>query len=164
VTTGPVLHDDILDLLTEFDRAGVEFLVVGAHALAAHGIPRATADFDVLVRPTLQNAQRVVSALRSFGAPLHAHGVVAADFAVPGKVYQLGLPPRRIDLLTRLSGVSWDEAAHDPLIARVGTAVFPVLSREALLRNKRATGRSKDLLDVKLLESHSGPARRDPAD
>lgn len=157
----PVLHDDVLDLLAEFERVGVEYLVVGAHALAAHGIPRATADFDVFVRPTPENAQRVVEALRAFGAPMHAHGLSAEDFAVPGTVYQLGVPPRRIDLLTRLSGVPWSEAAEAPLLARVGTASFPVLNREALLRNKRATGRAKDLLDVQLLESQADDEESD---
>lgn len=95
----PRLFDDYLDLLRELDEAGAEYVVVGAHALAAHGLPRATGDFDVFVRPSLENAQRVAQALRAFGATLEAHGVQVEDFATPGTVYQLGLPPRRIDLL-----------------------------------------------------------------
>lgn len=84
------LNVDFLDLLEAFARAEVEFLVVGAHALAAHGIPRSTGDLDVWVRPTPENALRVVAALEAFGAPLSAHGVTAADFERLGTVYQLG--------------------------------------------------------------------------
>jgi hypothetical protein len=95
------LNVDFLDLLAALARERVEFLVVGAHALAAHGIPRATGDLDVWVRAERENAKRVVAALETFGAPLRAHGVSAADFELLGTVYQMGLPPRRIDVLTQ---------------------------------------------------------------
>lgn len=96
----PVFNADFADLIRAMTRAGVEFLIVGAHALAAHGVVRSTGDLDVLVRPTNKNAARVYAALRDFGAPVEAHGVQPTDFASPGTVYQLGLPPRRIDAST----------------------------------------------------------------
>lgn len=152
MTDTPRLLEDSRDLLSALDEAGAEYVIVGAHALAAHGLPRATGDFDVLVRPTAENARRVVRALLAFGAPLHAHGVTEGDFGQPGTVYQLGLPPRRIDLLTQLSGVDFDEAWATRIIVDVDGRQLPVLGRAALLKNKRAAGRDKDLVDVKELE------------
>ena len=127
---------------------GVEFIVVGAHALAAHGVVRASGDLDVLVRPTRDNARLVVQALRMFGAPLEQHGIGAEDFEREGTVYQLGLPPRRIDLLTKVSGLTFDEAADEGAEVDVAGVTFRVPSAEALLVNKRASGREKDLEDV----------------
>lgn len=150
------LNNDFLDLLEAFANAQVEFLVVGAHALAAHGIPRATGDLDVWVRPSAHNAARVMTALRAFGAPLSEHGIAEADFASPGAVYQLGLPPRRIDVLTHLSGLSFDEAWPSHLVIPLRGLPIAFLGREAMLKNKRAAARTKDLLDVELLE-RKGP-------
>src|SRR6266545_367431 len=93
------LHEDFRDLLVLFADAGVEFVIVGAYALAFHGAPRASGDIDLFVRPSAANARRVFAALGRFGAPLESSGVAAADFAQPGAVYQIGLPPRRIDVL-----------------------------------------------------------------
>ncbi len=152
MTSPLALNEDFEDLLRELDRAGVEFVVVGAHALAAHGLPRATGDLDVLVRPDPANAPRVLSALRAFGAPLATHSVGLEDFLRPGVVYQLGLPPRRIDLLTEISGVTFEEAWAGRLHVTVGELRLPVLGRDELLRNKRAAGRKKDLADVEALE------------
>ncbi len=149
----PQLFEDALDLLDAFSERGVEYLVVGAHALAVHGIPRATADFDVFVNATPENATRVVGALGAFGAPLSSHGIDETDFSTPGTVYQLGLPPRRIDVLTRISGVSFSRAWAAHLEVMFGGRTVPVLGREALIENKRASGRAKDLLDVEALEA-----------
>lgn len=148
----PRLFEDPRDLLDALDDAGAEYVVVGAHALAAHGLPRATADFDVLVRPTPENARRIVRALTAFGAPLQAHGIGEEDFARGGTVYQLGLPPRRIDLLTRISGVEFEDAWASRLVVVIEGRQVPVLGRAALIRNKRASGRPKDLLDALALE------------
>lgn len=104
------LNDDFRDLLVELADAGVEFVIVGAFALAFHGAPRASGDIDIFVRPTHENAERIVAALVRFGAPLTSAGIDQEDFARPGMVYQIGLPPRRIDLLTEISGVSFEEA------------------------------------------------------
>lgn len=131
--------------------ARVEFVIVGAHALAAHGLPRATGDIDIFVRPSRENAERLMRALAAFGAPTAAHGIGAADFASPGQVYQLGLPPRRIDLLTAIDGVTFEEAARTRIEARVDDLLLPFLGREALITNKRAAGRPKDLVDVEAL-------------
>lgn len=148
----PTLNDDFLDVLAALAEAGVEFLVVGAHALAAHGIVRATGDLDVWVRASPENAVRVVVALKIFGAPLAQHAVTAEDFTRLGTVYQMGLPPRRIDVLTEISGVSFDEAwaARREIVVSEITVGF--LGRTDLIKNKRAAGRDKDLADVKRLE------------
>ena len=145
------LNEDFRDMLMCLADAEVEFVIVGAHALAAHGLPRATGDIDVLVRPTADNAARVIQALLAFGAPAAAHGVTADDFARPGQVYQLGLPPRRIDLLTSIDGVTFEEAFDTRMEARVSGLVLPFLSRDALIANKRAAGRPKDLADLAAL-------------
>lgn len=151
MTTGPRLCDDFLDLLDAFLERGVEFLIVGAHALAAHGIVRATADIDIWVRPTDDNAVRVYAALGDFGAPLTAHGVAPDDFCSAGVVYQIGLPPFRIDVMTAVSGVAFDDAWCDRLEVVVDERRLPVLGRASLIHNKRASGRPKDLVDLDLL-------------
>jgi hypothetical protein len=151
-TSGSAFNDDFLDMLGALLEAGVEFVVVGAHAMAVHGVPRATGDLDIVVRPSPENAERVLVALATFGAPVAAHGVAAADFGSPGTVYQLGLPPRRIDLLTSLSGVPFEMAWESRVFVEAGGLRVPFLGRDALRRNKQATGRDKDLLDLRLLD------------
>jgi hypothetical protein len=151
----PELSEDFLDLLIALDAAGAEFVVVGAHALAAHGILRATADLDVFVKPSALNAKRVIEGLRAFGAPLAQHGVGEEDFAVAGNVYQMGLPPWRIDLLTEISGVTFEEALNGSVLVEVAGHRIAFLGREELIKNKLASGRDKDLLDVDLLKRKS---------
>jgi len=148
---------DYVDMLRALVEAGVEFMLVGAHAMAVHGVPRATLDLDVYVRASAENAPRVIAALRAFGAPLSAHEVTQEDFEHSGTVYQLGLPPNRIDLITRISGVEFEEAWASRVVTRIGELEIPVIGRGPLLANKRAAGRDKDLVDVRLLER--GPAR-----
>jgi hypothetical protein len=97
--SAPEWNDDFEDLVVAFERAGVAFVIVGAHALAVEGAPRATGDLDLLVRASRENAQRVFAALVAFRAPVHAHGITVEDFCEEGVVYQIGLPPRRIDRL-----------------------------------------------------------------
>jgi hypothetical protein len=155
-------NDDFLDMLRALGEAGVEFVVVGAHAMAVHGVARATGDLDLVVRSSAENAARVVTALRAFGAPTDAHGLRADDFCVPGTVYQLGLPPRRIDLLTSLSGVSFDEAWSSRTEVEVDGMAVPFLGLDTLLRNKRATGRDKDLVDLRLLTGGGEPGPGSP--
>jgi hypothetical protein len=150
--TLPELPADFVDLVQCLREEGCEYLIVGAHALAAHGAVRATGDLDVFVRPDPSNAARVYRALVRFGAPVAAHGVRAEDFAQPGTVYQLGLPPNRIDVLTELSGVSFEEAARDTVAAHLGPELVRCIGLDALIRNKRAAGRPKDLADVAALE------------
>ncbi len=145
------INEDFADILRALADVGAEFLLVGAHALAVHGIVRATGDIDLWVRPSADNAQRVIDALRRFGAPLEAHGITRGDLQTPGTVYQIGLPPRRIDILTEISGVAFDEAWASRISTRIADVPVHVLGREALIKNKLATGRAKDLLDVRLL-------------
>jgi hypothetical protein len=146
------LNADFRDLLTAFAEEGVEFLVVGAYALALHGVPRATGDLDVWVRPSEENAPRVWRALRRFGAPVESAGLVAADFAAPGMVYQIGLPPRRIDVLTEITGVTFDEGWATRIPVELAGRTVHFIGRDAFVRNKQATGRPKDLADVARLK------------
>jgi len=144
------MNQDFVDLLRAFAAHEVRFLVVGAYALGVHGRPRATGDLDLWVDATPVNAAKVMEALAEFGAPLTE--VSAADFARPGIVFQMGLPPSRIDVLTEISGVSFAEAWPDRVRAPFGPVDVDVIGREAFIRNKRATGRTKDLSDVESLD------------
>ena len=146
------MNDDFRDLLHALLRAGAEFLVVGAHAMAAHGVPRATGHLDVWVRPDSPNAGRVWQALLAFGAPAGALGVSREDLETPGIVVQIGLPPRRLDILTEVSGLDFGEAWRNRVMHRVGPHDVHFLSRDDLIRNKRASGRPKDLADLDILE------------
>ena len=153
----PQANMDFVDLLSAFVEHEVEFLIVGAFALAAHGLPRATGDIDILVRPTAGNAELVHRALIAFGAPVDAHGVTPGDFEREGTVYQLGLPPRRIDILTTITGVSFDAAREHAIEGRVGSCTARFIGLEALIRNKRASGRTKDIADAESLEARRPP-------
>jgi hypothetical protein len=145
------VNRDFRDLLAAFLEAGVRFLVVGAHAMAVHGVPRATGDLDVWIAPDPENADRAWSALVAFGAPLPAMGVSRADFGRPDQVVQVGLPPRRIDILTSISGVGFEESWPERVTHETDGLAVPFLGRAALVRNKRLTGRAKDLADLEAL-------------
>lgn len=157
MTTFEGLNEDFRDLLASFVDCDVEFLVVGAFALAFHGAPRASGDIDVFVRAEPNNARRVVQALLQFGAPLEAHGVHSRDFEQPGKIYQLGLPPRRIDILTEISGVTFDEGWASSASAEVEGRTIRIIGRDAFIKNKLASGRPKDLADVARLDRSGRP-------
>lgn len=152
MTESGALNSDFWDILAELRAASAQHLIVGAHALAAHGIARATGDLDILVNATPENAPRVYAALVAFGAPLEAHVTSPDDFASPGLVYQMGLPPKRIDVLTSISGVSFDDAWTSRATRVVNGAALNFLGLDDLKTNKRASGRTKDLLDLALLE------------
>ena len=143
------MNQDFLDLLRAFIDGNVRFLIVGAYALGVHGRPRATGDLDVWVDPTPENATRVLSALEQFGAPTGQ--VNAEDFSRPGIVFQMGLPPLRIDVLTELSGLTFSEAWPTRTQAAFGPVLADVIGREAFIKNKRATGRARDLGDIEAL-------------
>ena len=142
------LNPDFRDVLAAFASESVEFVVVGAYALALHGVPRFTGDLDLFVRPTPENAERVWRALVRFGAPVQAAGVTEADFATPGIVYQIGLPPSRIDILTAISGLSFDEVWATRETMDLDGSSVPFIGRDAFVRNKLATGRPKDVVDA----------------
>lgn len=146
------MNPDFLDMLAALDRAGARFIVVGAHALGVHGTPRATGDLDVWVDPTPENAALVWRALLEFGAPVAAMNLAAKDLTTPDTVVQIGLPPARIDLLTSLTGLTFDEAWAGRTRHSVGALDVPFLGKDALIKNKRACGRPKDLADLQILE------------
>ena len=154
--TRPALNRDFLDMIQELNLAEVDYLVVGAHAMAVHGVPRATGDFDIWIRPSRENAKRVLRALNEFGAPLTAHGISLDDLEKPDTVYQIGLPPRRVDLMTGISGVTFDDAWSSRVETKLAGRSIHVIGRRELIRNKRASGRAKDLVDLEILEE--GPA------
>lgn len=145
------LPADFFDLLETFLAENVEFLLVGSFALAAHGVSRTTGDMDVWVRPTPENAVTVFRALARFGAPLAMHRIRVEDFARVGTVYQMGLPPLRIDVLTQPSGVDFESAWARRHIVNLGSLAVPVIGLADFVRNKFAAGRPKDLIDLALL-------------
>jgi hypothetical protein len=147
------VNEDFVDIVACLEAEGAEFLIVGAYALAAHGFPRMTGDIDIFVRPTLENSARVYRALLAFGAPVVAHGVTERDFQIEDNIYQMGLPPRRIDIMTSVSGVSFDEASAEAIEGKLGDVTVRFIGKAAQARNKRAAGRPKDLVDAALLEA-----------
>ena len=146
-----------MDLAPDFDEFigsllahGVEFVVVDAYALAFHGAPRFTGDLDVLVRPTLDNATRLLSALKSFGFPIE--NLTAETIADRRRMLEMGVPPVQINVMSAITGVEWDEARSARAEGTLGSHTVPFLGRETYLRNKRASGRPKDLADIDALE------------
>lgn len=146
------LNEDFRDVLAELLSARARFLVVGAHAVAVHGIPRATGDLDVWIDPDPDNVPRVWAALIRFGAPVEALGISLRDLAQPGMIVQVGVPPRRIDVMTSVTGLAFEDAWASRVIHRVDDLEAPFIGRAALLANKRAVGRPKDLADIEALE------------
>ena len=142
-------QQDFKKLLELLNDRGVEYVIVGAHALAFHGAPRYTGDLDIYIRPTAENAERVMVALADFG--FGSLGLSEKDFSVPDRVVQLGYPPVRIDLVTSLSGVSWEEVSANKVDGEYGNVPAKYIGRAEFVRNKRAIGRKKDLADLEAL-------------
>ncbi|MCP4452626.1 MAG: hypothetical protein GY809_14285 [Planctomycetes bacterium] len=128
-----------------------EFLLIGAYALAAHGYPRATMDIDIWVMPSPKNATSVLRALARFGAPLQ--NLNQQDLETDGTVFQIGVAPRRIDILTTASGLQFEETFKNSIAVDIDGIQVHVPSKDDLIRNKKATGRTRDLADVEALES-----------
>jgi hypothetical protein len=150
--TRPLFNRDFVEMIQALNNAEVEYLIVGAHAMAVHGVPRATGDFDIWVRPSHENARRVIEALSEFGAPVAAHGITVDDLSIPDTVYQIGLPPRRIDLMTGISGVQFADAWPARIMVNLEGETIPCIGLSDLVQNKRASGRKKDLVDLEILE------------
>ncbi|HVK04041.1 MAG TPA: hypothetical protein VM490_11230 [Armatimonadaceae bacterium] len=148
------MNPDHRDILDEFCAAQVRFLLVGAYALATHGLVRATGDIDLWVECGTENAHRIMQALSRFGAPMDT--VEEADFYEPGIVFQMGLPPHRIDIITKIDGVVFAEAWESRVPAMVEGLTIFTLSRQHLLRNKESTGRAKDSADAAWLRQNMG--------
>jgi hypothetical protein len=144
-----MMTKDLKDLLRAFNANAVKYLVIGGHAFGVHAQPRATKDLDLFIRSDVENAKAVYQALAQFGAPLK--GISPADFA-DGTAFQMGQPPERIDILQRIDGVSFDEAWRNRIEGAIdGEIPVYVISREDLIRNKLASGRDQDMVDVKTL-------------
>ena len=146
------MNPDFKELLLAFNAHNVEYLIVGAHALAAHGHVRATKDLDLWVRPEESNAQKVLGALSDFGAPLS--GLTVDDLSRKETIFEIGLPPIRIDVITNIDGVEFEDAWPDRLETVFGGVPAFVISRYHLIRNKKASARLQDLADVQQLEAN----------
>lgn len=145
------MNPDFKELLLAFNAHKVEYLIVGAHALAAYGHVRATKDLDVWVRPDRENAERALKALSDFGAPLG--DLSTEDLSKPGTMFQIGTPPLRIDVITQIDGVDFAAAWSDRLQTGFGGVPAFVISRRHLIINKKTAARLQDLADVEKLEA-----------
>ncbi|MBB3208736.1 hypothetical protein FHS27_004568 [Rhodopirellula rubra] len=145
-----LFNPDFKDMLRALSDAKIDFLLVGAYAVAAHGHPRATGDLDIWVRPDSDTAPKVYRVLAEFGAPLH--DLTIADLARPGMVFQIGVEPSRIDILTAISGVDFDHAWANRLAVEMEDVQLSVIGRADLIVNKRACGRPKDIADAETLD------------
>jgi hypothetical protein len=146
------LPQDFSDLLVSLCDAHAEFLLVGGWAVVLYGHVRATDDMDIFVRPSAPNSQRVYAALEAFGAPLRAHGVAPGHFANEGDAYRFGIAPLKIEVLTRISGVSFDDALQGHKTFELDGHQIPYIGKAALIANKKSAARYKDLADVEELE------------
>src|SRR5437016_13763493 len=144
------MNPDFLDIIRALLDAEARFSIVGAYAVNLYVDPRATGDLDIWIEPTPDNASRVIRALKDFGAPLT--GISDEDFASPGITLQIGIPPRRIDILTQISGIEFVEAWTDHCEFAFGPFTVPFLSKAAVIKNKRAAYRPKDISDLDSLE------------
>lgn len=142
-------QQDFKELLALFNAHSVEYVIVGAYALAFHGVPRYTGDMDIYVLPTEANAAHIMAALEEFG--FGSVGLSAQDFMQPDKVVQLGYPPVRVDLMTSISGVSSEDAFNRRVWGEYGEVPVFYLGRNDFVANKRACGRRKDLADLEAL-------------
>ena len=146
-----MLNEDYKDMLHTLSGEEVRYLLVGAYAMAAHGYPRATMDIDIWVMPSPENAEAVLRALGRFGAPVH--NLNKEDLQKDGTVFQIGVAPRRIDIITSASGLRFEEAYVRSLSVNIEGIEVRIPSIDDLIRNKRASGRTKDLADAEALES-----------
>ncbi len=143
------VQEDFRDLLALFNGHHVDYVIVGAHALAFHGAPRYTGDMDILVKADQKNAQRILAALKQFG--FGSVGLGPEDFATRENIIQLGVPPVRVDIVTSLTGVSWDDIASGREKSLYGDVSTYYIGKKEFIRNKRASGRKKDLADIEAL-------------
>ena len=157
-----MLNKDYKEMLQYLTDEKVKFLLVGAYALAAHGYPRATMDIDIWVMPSPENAQAVIHALRRFGTPLH--GLTIEDLLKDDTIFQIGVAPRRIDIMTGASGLQFEEALLHSVEIEIEGIKIHIPSLEDLIRNKRASGRTKDLADAEALESLLSSGQKDSHD
>jgi hypothetical protein len=146
-----LLSQDFIDILSAFYEEKVDYLLVGSYAMAFHGWARATGDIDLWIRPSEENSERVWRALQRFGAPLF--DLELQDLRTPGTVFQMGMPPNRIDIITEIDGVTVDEAWSNQDVIEIYGLKLPLIGKSELLANKKAAGRPKDQIDVLWMES-----------
>ncbi len=146
-----MLNEDYRDMLHALSDENVKFILIGAYALAAHGYPRATMDIDIWVMPSPDNSDAVFRALRRFGAPVNS--ITKEDFQIDGTIFQIGVAPRRIDIITAASGLTFEETYRNSIPINIDGVEVHIPSIEDLILNKKASGRTKDLADVEALES-----------
>ena len=144
------MNRDFLDIIRALSDAEARFIIVGAYAVNIYVDPRATGDLDIWVEASPDNAKKVLRALADFGAPLD--DISESDFAGPGITFQIGLSPRRIDILTEITAVAFEDAWRSREMRPFGPFTIPFLGRELLIVNKRATARPKDLADLDFLD------------
>ena len=145
-----MLNNDYKEMLQILSANDVKFLLVGAYAMAAYGHPRATGDIDIWVWATAQNSGKIYNSLKQFGAPLAQ--INQDSFTEEGIVFQVGVAPRRIDILSRIDGVDFEDAYEKRRITDIDGIAVPLISRQHLIKNKLATGRKKDELDAEQLK------------
>ena len=147
-----MLNEDYKEMLRILLNNKVKFLVVGAYAMGAYGYPRATGDIDIWVEASLENSEKIYQSLLEFGAPLSE--ITKMTFCEEGIVFQIGVAPRRIDIITKIEGVDFKEADSDRQEIGIEDIKIPFISKENLIKNKESTGREKDKLDVKYLRQN----------
>ncbi len=157
-----MLNEDYKDMLLALSGENVRYLLVGAYALAAHGYPRATMDIDIWVMPSPQNADAVIRALRRFGSPLH--NLTKEDLQKDGTIFQIGVAPRRIDIITAATGLKFEEVYSRSISVDIEGITVHIPSIDDLIRNKKASGRTKDLADAEALELLKNSEQNNGAD
>ncbi|MCE5340427.1 MAG: nucleotidyltransferase family protein [Planctomycetaceae bacterium] len=144
------IQKDYKELLELFNAHKVEYLVVGGFALAFHGAPRFTGDIDLLIKPDIENAKKILAALSDFG--FASLNFTEADFLKPDNIIQLGYPPVRIDIIMSISGVDWQTASRGKIAGQYGDVNVFYLGKEEFIANKKASGRLKDLADIEAIQ------------
>ena len=150
-----MLNEDYRDILQAFSDENVRFILVGAYALAAYGYPRATMDIDIWIMPSQDNAEAVLRALRNFGTPLH--NLTKKDLEEDGTIFQIGVAPRRIDIITEATGLKFEHTYQNSVLVNIDGIDVHIPSIDDLIINKKATGRTKDLADAEALELLKSP-------
>jgi len=140
------IYQDFKELFESFNAKKVEYVIVGAYALAHHGIIRATKDVDLYVRPSVENSERIMAALDVFG--FRPEDLNAKDFQKEGQILQIGYPPVRVDIITSIAGVTWEQVDAGKAAGEYGGEPVPFIGREEFIASKKATGRRRDLVDV----------------
>jgi hypothetical protein len=143
------LQQDFKELLELFNARKVDYVIIGAYALAYHGAPRYTGDLDILVKPDEDNAQKILKALDDFG--FGSLDLSVDDFSTPGKVIQLGVSPVRIDLVTSITGLNWEQVAANRVSGAYGDVSVHFIGKQDFIANKKALGRHRDLADIEAL-------------